>query len=61
MKLLKKNINTYRGVKISTIANVKILQGLITKYEELNLKNYTEQDEDAYVFNNPHSPTQIKD
>ena len=61
MKALKKNINQYRSVKISTISNVKILQGLITKYEDLNLKNYTEGDEDAYVFNNPHSPIPVKD
>ena len=61
MKTLKKNINQYRGVKISTISNIKILEGLVTKYEELNLKNYNESDEDAYVFNNPHSPQPLKD
>ena len=61
MKTLKKNLNTYRSVKVSTISNVKILQGLFTKYEELNLKNYTDQDEESFVFNNPHSPTPIKD
>lgn len=40
---------------------MKIMQQLVTKYEELNIKTYAELDEDAFVFNNPHSPTPIKD
>ena len=61
MKSLKKNLGQYRAVKVSNISSNKILLGLITKYEELNLKNYNEGDEDAYVFNNPHAPSPIKD
>jgi hypothetical protein len=33
----------------------------MNKYEELNLKQYTESDEDKLVFNNPNTSTPIKD
>ena len=61
MKGMKKALAQYKGTRVSTIANQKILQTLITKYEDLNLKSYQDGDEDTYVFNNPHSPNQIKD
>ena len=61
MKALKKNLAQYRTVKLSTISSNKILLGLVTKYEELNLKTYNEGDDDAFVFNNPHAPHPIKD
>ena len=48
-------------MKVSNISSNKILLGLIVKYEELNLKNYNEGDEDAYVFNNPHAPSPVRD
>lgn len=40
MKSLKKNLGTYKNIKISTISNLKVLETLITKYEDLNMKNY---------------------
>ena len=61
MKALKKNLNQYRAVKIQTIASNKTLLGLVTKYEELNLKTYNEGDDDAFVFNNPHAPSPVRD
>ena len=46
MKALKKAIEGFKIIKTSTISNYKILENLIAKYEDLNLKAYNENDED---------------
>ena len=58
---MKKAIEGFKNIKTTTIANSKILQGLMNKYEELNLKQYNESDDDKLVFNNPNVTTPIKD
>ena len=58
---MKKAIEGFKNIKTTTIANSKILQGLMNKYEELNLKQYNEGDDDKLVFNNPNVTTPIKD
>lgn len=58
---MKKAIEGFRAIKTSTIANSKILQGLLNKYEELNLKQYNESNDEGYVFNNPAANPAIKD
>jgi hypothetical protein len=61
MKALKKSIEGFKGIKTSTIANSKILQGLMSKYEELNLKAYSDNDDEAFVFNSPHTTTPMRE
>jgi FixJ family two-component response regulator len=42
LKIMKKTIENFRGIKTSGIANNKILLNLLEKYEELNMNCYTE-------------------
>lgn len=53
MKILKKAIQGFRNVKTTNIANVKIFQTLIGKYEDLNLSTYLNHNEKNLVFANP--------
>jgi hypothetical protein len=55
MKGMKKNLSTFREVRLQSICNNRVLQTLIDKYEDLNMTTYTEGKQDLLVLNNPES------
>ena len=60
MKGLKKTLANFRDVKTQSIANNRVLMGLLDKYEDLNMNCYTENSADKMVLNNPDQK-QLKD
>lgn len=55
MKTLKKQLSGFRDTKAQSIANSRVLMGLLDKYEDLNMNCYTENCPDRLVLNNPDS------
>lgn len=53
MKVLKRAISQFRSTKTANIANYKIFQTLLGRYEELNLSTYEQHDPTRLIFGNP--------
>lgn len=60
LKALKKVLSNFRETKSQVISNSKVLQGLLDKYEDLNMNCYTEGVTEKLVLNNPDNK-QLKD
>jgi len=60
LKGLKKTLGNFRDVKTQSIANNRVLMGLLDKYEDLNMNCYTENSAEKMVLNNPDQK-QLKD
>lgn len=53
MKTMKKSLSNFRDVRMQSIANNRVLNTLLDKYEDLNINCYTENNPDKLVLNNP--------
>lgn len=60
LKAFKKSLSNFRETKTQSIANSRVLCGLLDKYEDLNMNCYTENSPDKMVLNNPEYK-QLKD
>jgi flagellar hook-basal body complex protein FliE len=55
MKGMKKSLSGFRDVRMQSIANNRVLQTLLDKYEDLNVNCYTDSNAERLVLNNPES------
>ena len=53
MKAMKKSLSNFRDVRMQSIANNRVLNTLLDKYEDLNITCYTDNNPDKLVLNNP--------
>ena len=60
LKVMKKTLENFRGLKSSAIANNKLLVNLLDKYEELNLTTYVEGKNDKLVIGDSNN-RELKD